>query len=485
MELRAGERDRFIAAAQHFNLSDVHRYDRYVTFRAPDPGPDVEHRFDPQTRQLLYVRYRHRGRSVWVSRLEATASVSVQREGRFERSRLDSGEPDSLRQHTRDDVVTPGISFIGWSLPTVASRPLAATWGVEAYRDRLSSDGYVEVAATEARTPTTRTASSGAGIPAGRFPDGSSAHRIGAFLSGETDLAPWVAASLGVRWSEFRSEADVGTEFGGHVVSQSSDFTGQVGLVLKPADPWRLALRAAEGFRAPNLYDLTNVGSVPGGVQLPNVAAKPERSVSGEVSLRYQRDGIGAALTGYRNWIRDFLDRAPGQFRGDTLYNGQRVFQGVNVGRATVTGAEFEIGFRSGGFDGGATLLYTHGEQRAADGAVKPMSKIPPLGGSGRVRWSSSAGPWVEYGIRWAGAQRRLGDRDLRDSRIEPGGTPGFFLHGARMGLRIGANLAVSAGLENVTDKLYREHASGIDAPGRHVWLELSWLAWADDRPSK
>lgn len=477
IDLQAGTQHRVIAAAQHFAMSDVHRYDRYVTFRAPEPGPDVEHRFDPQTRQLAYLRYRHDGHSVWLDRLETTASVNVQREGRFERARLDTGEPDSLIQHVEDNVVTPGFSLVGSSLPTVGVRILLFTWGVEAYRDGLQSEGYVENVPTGARTPLTRTTTDGSQIPSGRFPDGSSSHRIGAFLSGETDLAQWIGASVGVRWSEFRSEAEVGNEFGGHVVNRSSAFTGQVGLVVRPSQPWRIALRLAEGFRAPNLYDLTNVGAVPGGIQLPNPDARPERSVSGEASVRFQSEEIGAAVTGYRNWIRDFLDRAPGEFLGDTLFNGQRVFLNVNVGRATVTGAEVEVTFRRDRLDGGATLLYTYGEQRAADGETLPMSKIPPLGGSARLRWSTRTGPWVEYGIRWAAAQARLGDRDLRDSRIAPGGTPGFFLHGVRAGVRVGREIAVSAGLENLNDTLYREHASGIDAPGRHLWLELSWIA--------
>jgi len=477
VDFQAGKAHRVSAAAQLFEMSNVHRYDRYVTFRAPEPGPDVEHRFDPQTRQLVYLRYRHDAHVVWLHRLEATASVSVQREGRFERARLDTGEPDSLAQHVQDDVVTPGFSLIGSSLPAVGSRTLLLTWGVEAYHDGLSSEGYVEHVPSGARTPLTRATADGGEIPSGRFPDGSSSRRIGAFVSGETDLAPWIGASVGARWSEFRSEAEVGTAFGGHVVSHSVDVTGQVGLVVRPSKPWRIAMRLAEGFRAPNLYDLTNVGSVPGGIQVPNPDAMPERSVSGEVSVRFQSEGIGAAVTGYRNWIRDFLDRAPGEYLGDTLFNGQRVYQGVNVGRATVSGAEVEVAFRRDRLDGGATMLYAYGEQLAADGEVQPMSKIPPLGGSARLRWTTRAEAWVEYGIRWAGAQHRLGERDVRDTRIAPGGTAGFFLHGLRAGVRIEPDIAVSVGLENLSDTLYREHASGIDAPGRHFWLELSWIA--------
>lgn len=477
VDLRTGDRQTLSLVAQHFEMRDVHRYDRYVTFRAPEPGSDVEHRFDLQTRQLAYLRYQFSTRSTWLSNIEATASMNVQREGRFERRRLDTGEADSLRQYLRDDVITPGLGVVGSSIAMLFDRPVALTWGAEIYRDRLASDGFVEHLPTATRTPITRTTSAGASIASGRFPDGSTARRLGVFLAAESDLAPWLAMSVGGRWSQFRTEAEVGAEFGGRVAGSSSDLTGQLGVVTRPADDWRLAARVAEGFRAPNLYDLTNVGSVPGGVQVPNPEARPERSVSAELSVRYAAAGLAASVTAYRNWIRDFLDRAPGEFMGDTLFRGERVFQGVNVGRATVTGAEAELGWRRGPFDGGATLLYTYGEQRLADGVLEPMAKIPPLGGSVRARWSFPSAWWAEAGVRWAASQRRLGERDLSDPRVETGGTPAFFVVGLRGGVTVGRGLAVAAGAENLGDRLYREHATGIDAPGRHVWVEITWAS--------
>jgi iron complex outermembrane receptor protein/hemoglobin/transferrin/lactoferrin receptor protein len=475
LDVRAGERQDVTVVAQHFEMRDVHRFDRYVTFRAPEPGRDVEHRFDPQTRQLAYLRYSVHGGSMGLANFEATASLNVQREGRFERRRLDTGVPDSLQQQLRDEVLTPGLALVGSSIATLADRLVSLTWGAEIYRDQLASEGFIEHLPTGVRTPITRTTSGGSDIPSGRFPDGSTARRLGVFLAGESDLAPWLSVSMGGRWSQFRSEAEVGTDFGGRVANSSADFTGQLGLVTRPGEDWRLAARVAEGFRAPNLYDLTNVGSVPGGIQVPNPDAQPERSVSGELSVRYATTGVAASITAYRNWIRDFLDRAPGEFLGDTLFRGERVFQGVNIGRATVTGAEAELAFRHGRLDGGATLLYARGEQRLADGELQPMSKIPPLAGSARVRWSSLSSPWVEAGLRWAAAQRRLGERDLRDPRIASGGTPGFFVLGVRAGVQMASDLGVAAGAENLGNRLYREHASGVDAPGRHVWLEVTW----------
>src|SRR3990172_2288400 len=461
-------------AVQHFRMYDVPRYDRYVQFRAPAPGTDVEHVFNPQARQLVYARHRFEPRTQLLTTLETTASLAMQREGRDQIRRLASGLPDSILEHVRDDVYTPGFSLVGTSFASLGPRLAKLTWGGEVYHDRLRSSGYSEVLTTGVRTPLVRTTASGA-VPSGRFPDGSTAIRTGAFLSAETEVVSHVRVTAGGRWSRFRNEADVGLAFGGAVVGSSSAVTGQIGVVTELARDWRFVVRLAQGFRAPNLYDLTNVGPVPGGVQLPNPSARSERSLSMEAGVRYAGRTAGLDLEVYRSTIEDFIDRTVGVFNGDTLFDGARVFQGQNIGTAWQRGLEAEDLWRGRGFELRGTLLYTHGEQELAPGVREAMSKIPPLNGSGRVRWTAPSGPWIEYGLRWASAQERLSARDLRDTRIPPGGTPGHAIHGIRAGMNLGPDLLASGGVDNLADALYRDHGSGVDNPGRHVWIGLSW----------
>ena len=59
------------------------------------------------------------------------------------------------------------------------------------------------------------------------------------------------------------------------------------------------------------------------------------------------------------------------------------------------------------------------GEQVNQMGVDEAMSKIPPLSGTGSVRWTTSTGRlWGKYRLGWATTQTRLGVRDLLDSRI-------------------------------------------------------------------
>jgi outer membrane receptor protein involved in Fe transport len=148
------------------------------------------------------------------------------------------------------------------------------------------------------------------------------------------------------------------------------------------------------------------------------------------------------------------------------------------VGRARIYGLEAEALALFGPFRARGTLLYTHGEQEMTTGVEEPMSKIPPLGGSVSLRWTAPrSNVWVEYLLRWATTQDRLGQRDLQDPRIPAGGSDGFAVHGVRAGAVVLHNLNVSAGFDNIADALYRNHASGVDDAGRYVWVGASWIA--------
>lgn len=473
-----GHEQSLTASFQHFQMDDVPRFDRYVSFRATEGlGADAEHRFDPQTRQLGYARYRLARGTGALAGLEVTASLSIQREGRSRIRRLVSGAPSDTRERWRDDVYTPGVSVVGSSIVPAGDRALTLTWGGEFYHDALESRGFEDDLQAGTTALIVRESANGPAIPTGNFPDGASGNRMGSFLSAEIQLFPAIALSAGARWSRFRNVADVGTQFGSRVENVSSDVTGQLGVVVAPHARWRVAARLAEGFRAPNLYDLTRVGPVPGGIAVPNPSARPERSLSVDLSLRYGDPVSAFDVTVYTMTIDGFIDRAPGVFRGDTLFNGERVFQAVNVGSARVRGLEIE-GIR---FVGPVRLrtsaFYTYGAQEDASGITEPMSKIPPLNGTASVRWMFAGQPlWVEYLLRWATKQTRLGSRDSSDPRIPSGGTPGYAVHGVRAGARVAPDVNVSAGLENVTDELYRGHASGVDSAGRHVWVGLSWV---------
>jgi len=465
---------RLTLGLQHWRMSDVPRYDRYWDFRAPALGPDYDYRFEPQTRQLGYARYTRHSEAPALRRLAATASLAIQREGVTRQRWTADTLPDTRIDYTRDDVYTPGLSVEGESQFPVADRPLTLTWGAEGYHDVVNSHGERLNLVDGSTTPTERATATGP-IPAGRYPDGATMSRVGVFLEAHVPVTPWLHVSAGGRWSGSRTVAEVGTDLGGRVENEAGALTGQAGAVARLARPVDLALRIAQGFRAPNLYDLTNVGAVPGGVVVPNPDLTPEKSLTYEAGLRLHAPSSSGGLVVYRTLIDGFIDRVPATFNGDTLLDGERVFQGTNIGEAHLWGIEAEAVQRVATLELRGTLLYTYGEQTFADGTIEPMSKIPPLSGTAEVRWWGSGRRWwIAYRLGWATLQDRLSTRDLTDTRIEQGGTPGYAVHSLVASASVFEPFTVSAGVENLTDALYRTHASGVDAAGRHVWVGVS-----------
>lgn len=67
--------------------------------------------------------------------------------------------------------------------------------------------------------------------------------------------------------------------------------------------------------------------------------------------------------------------------------------------------------------------------------------------------------------------------RDLTDERIPIGGTPGFATLNARMGKVFGAKKRqnVSLSLENLTDKAYLVHGSGVLGTGFTARFGYIW----------
>ena len=79
---------------------------------------------------------------------------------------------------------------------------------------------------------------------------------------------------------------------------------------------------------------------------------------------------------------------------------------------------------------------------------------------------------WYETDLQYAGKQDRLSSGDIDDHRIPEGGTPGWQILNMYMGYSF-QNLDVSVGAQNLFNKAYRIHGSGVEGYGRSFWIGL------------
>ncbi len=122
----------------------------------------------------------------------------------------------------------------------------------------------------------------------------------------------------GVRYTRAMLDADrVLDPVSGAVTSRADDWDSAVGS-LRALAPLGAAGRQAvfagvsQGFRAPNLSDLTRLDAARSTeIETPVDDLDPERFVSAEIGARYEGGRLMGELAAYYTWIEDMVVRAP------------------------------------------------------------------------------------------------------------------------------------------------------------------------------
>lgn len=359
----------------------------------------------------------------------------------------DLGAPDRRLENNRSDL---------YGLTVSASGEIAGLWwiaGVDIYHDEVSSSRFGQDIANGSIT-----------VLAPRFPDGSTVGQAGLFGNVQWRVADRHAVSAGIRYTDVRIDLPDGTTI------SPGRLSGDLGWVYDLSDTWQLVANAGAGFRAPNVADLGTLGNRPGNrFNIPNTSLDSESVTHGDFGLRHRSDRWRFELLLFS---LSYTDRIVSVSTGDVTPDGRDVVQSVNAASSSIRGIEAGMSVDlTDRVSANAVLNYTRGEQRTA-AVEEPADRVPPL--SGRVFLN------VAHGERWdfeawlvaAASQDRLSDRDVRDIRINPLGTPGWVSLGTSA-TWAHADWQVTLGVDNVFDRQYRVHGSGIDAPGRNVFMTL------------
>jgi hemoglobin/transferrin/lactoferrin receptor protein len=330
------------------------------------------------------------------------------------------------------------------------------------------------------------------------YPDGSSYSTYGGYLM--LDFNPLAAASdrelnlgVGVRrhgmsafaparapisgMEQVVNPEEVNTHYAGNVFFTSAQYVAR--------ETATFALTYSQGFRAPDLSEYVMFGDAGSYFQVPNPNLKPEKSDTYEFLTKFRMKNLSflrkvsfieefdLGVTAYYSKIKDLLTRINITWNGLTEINPSTPIQmNINALRGVIYGTEFmaNIALRSG-FTLGANGTYTWGEEESSAGAKQPMRRIAPLFGQVKLRWDSSLASgflkFAEVSVRAAGKQDRLHAADKTDVRIPQGGTPGWWTLNFRTGLLVRKSLKITLALENILDKKYKYHGSGIWSPGR------------------
>jgi outer membrane receptor protein involved in Fe transport len=335
-------------------------------------------------------------------------------------------------------------------------------WGGEYYADTVSSSRFVQIGESDVKT-----------LAKSRFPDDSSMDSAAFFLSAEWPAAGALQVNTGLRysWFDIRLPAD---DNHAAVRLTPSDFSGDIHAVYAINPQFKLVANIGRGFRPPNIFDLATLGPRPGNrFNIANTDLDPETVWSYDFGFKTESGDLELEVFAF---YMDYSNKITSVYTGEVTEDGRDIIRSENRNKVEIYGIEAGMYWAAtGNLNVYAVANYSRGEEHDPDSAAFPADRIPPLNGKLGLEYFIN-GDWrVEPYWLFAGAQDRLSPRDVRDPRIDPAGTDGWGTLNLLLDWQVNPSLKLGLRLENLTDNAYREHASGIDAPGRNIGLWVSY----------
>jgi outer membrane receptor protein involved in Fe transport len=314
----------------------------------------------------------------------------------------------------------------------------------------------------------------------------------------------------------------------GGIRTERTSVTGNLGFVLRLPGRVHPYLRWGTSFREPGMterYILRNFGDPAFSVVLiPNTNLKPERGDNYEAGVKVARSRLLASVGYFRNDYEDFIrnefaeplfvpaDPARGLLPLSPFFpfHGVLYVQRANTARARIHGFEaaYEVGLPLGKY-GALTPYGAMGWMKGSDltpvpnalelirrfynrpgtpvpleGSADdvPLATVAPFGGTWGARYGDGAGTWAaEYEVRHQARVTRVDPIDLATAISTQYGTFASLnpftkqsLRGVYNHRRPGYRLALSFGVDNLTNRFYFEPFQTAPAPGRSFVFGLT-----------
>ena len=439
-------------AFQYSRQFDVPRYDKY------ENDDYFEWLYKNQKRDLVYLKYEHFLNNAFFKSLNTTISFHNQQEEReFQKDQF------SIVTNEMDKVGTLGFTFTTKS-QLYANQIIS---GLEIYSDKVNSfrNFYNPILCSFEKDSR------------GKIPNNSYYTSLGVFIKNQYEVFSDFNLTAGLRYSIMR------TKFKYMDVSESNNYnndfkalTSSVGFLYFLNDAISIKSNFGQGFRAPNLSDLSKFGESKGNIyEIPNLRLKPENLNSIDLGVNLDFSKFQSSLTFFYSHISNIIESQDDKYndQSEIELNGTsyKIKSKQNVGNAYIRGTEVEINIALNeqiSFFG--NLTSTFGQKLYKN---EPVGGIPPLFGNFGFNYTMKDYYFQLYS-RFADNQNRLSADDKDDPRIPEGGTPSWLIVNFRSQVNILDYLKLQFSVENIFDLNYREHGSGINGPGRNFIVGIN-----------
>lgn len=450
----SSENTSLMMAAQVMEQPSTPRYDEMVMgFGQQEPSSE-KYLFKPNRRSFIRARFRYDVQGDWFDQVEAQVARQVITD---DRTTQDYGSPAITTEHNRSTLDGVTLQF-----NSNFESGISLVWGAEYYTDKVDSNRFRQLGYTESKTEVRS-----------RFPDRSSMDSAAVYLSGEWLNTEKFNLNAGLRYSWFDIQLPTNNS-DNKVKLTLSELTGDIHAAYSLNPNLKLVANLGHGFRPPNIFDLAALGPRPGNrFNIDNTNLDPESVWSYDLGIKAETNTLEFEVFAF---YLDYSDKITSVFTGDTTEDGRIIVRSENRNNVKFHG--LEAGAYWAVMDDlrlFAVVNYTHGEENDGNDLNFPADRIPPLNGKVGMAYFFTENWRMEPFVLFAGRQDLLSPRDVGDPRINPFGTAGWGTLNILLDWQTSDSLQLGLRLENLGNKAYREHASGIDAAGRNFGLWVNY----------
>ncbi len=471
--------------AYHYSAtSNVPRYDRLIADANKDGVLDFsEWYYGPQIWQMHRLGLSYNNKTKMFDHFKFIAAYQQFEESRHDRRLNASGSTTSGNARLRNQFEKLDAYSFNLDLDKKLGEKTVLYYGAEYIFNKINSNAQRVNVFTNVEQKVNP-----------RYPNGSTWQLGGLYLSLKHKFNEKLIFNSGLRYSYYSIYAKFDTTLFVYPVTESKlnndALNGSMGIVFTPVKNISLYANASTGFRAPNIDDIGKVfDSQPGAVVVPNPNLKGEYAYNGEVGLATifgNRLKLDAAL--FYTYLKNALVRRPFNYNGkDSIeYNGEmsKVFALQNATHAYVYGLQSNLEIYFGyGFSLRNSITMQSGKEYNSDSTnYFPLSHAVPLYGSIHALYAAKrvkADFYFNYNGRVDYTDLPLSERleaylYAKDKNGNPY-VPFWYTLNFKVSYFVSYGFSLTAGVENITDQLYRPFASGISAPGRNFIASLRY----------
>jgi hemoglobin/transferrin/lactoferrin receptor protein len=460
----------------HFSqTSSFNRYDRLYIMQTSGPYKNklrwAEWYYGPQKWNMHQIGITNSKGNVIYDNMHLVAAYQFFEESRYEREFM-------FRElHMQKETVKAFSVNLDFDKKIVEK--VSVSYGLEAVYNLVNSVATLTHVVTKVEDSTVT-----------RYPDGSTWQSYGAFISVKYKPHPKWTLNAGIRYNHFIIKADFDTTFFPFPFTSATmsngSLSGSLGLVYAPFKSWQLYINGATGFRAPNIDDMGKVfESTPGYLVVPNPDLKPEYVYNAEIGMvKSFGSFLKLDITGYYTWLVDAMVRKDFLFNGEStiryLGNKSNIQAVQNVAKLHVYGIQAGIEFSYKGIGLKSNISYQNGKEQSPDSLIYyPLRHAAPMFGSTHLTYDHKKFKldfYVVYNARMDYEDLALTERiNASYARDENGHAyvASWYTLNFKAAFYFNQFVAITAGIENIADILYRPYSSGINAPGRNIIASL------------